>query len=147
MLRLHLVDTGVNVDHHLPRRRRDLSLGDAYQVVQQPVRLGYVPSRPIADARLLQIHLCDPAIELVRLTAGARVPSHKAWGDRGRVNHDHLAVDLVEPSGMPAMVRVSWPLKPTIVDPPRFGDTAAALVKMFSEAHVALAAIRARRSL
>jgi hypothetical protein len=63
------------------------------------------------------------------------------------VNHDHLAVDLVEPSGMPAMVRVTWPLKPTIVDSPRFGDTAAALVKMFSEAHVALAAIRARRSL
>jgi hypothetical protein len=33
VLRLHLVDTGVDVDHHLPRRRRDQSLGDADQVV------------------------------------------------------------------------------------------------------------------
>jgi hypothetical protein len=33
VLRLHFVDTGVDVDHHLPRRRRDQSLGDADQVV------------------------------------------------------------------------------------------------------------------
>ena len=63
-----------------------------------------------------------------------------------QINLDHLAVELVEPTGVPAMVRITWPLKP-VVDPPRFGDTAAALVKMFSEAHLALAAIRARRSL
>lgn len=65
----------------------------------------------------------------------------------GSVSHDHLRVELVEPDGMPAMVKIVWPPQPTIVDPPRFGDTAAALVKMFSEAYVALAAIRARRSL
>ena len=64
-----------------------------------------------------------------------------------QINHDHLKVELVEPDSMPAMVRIVWPLQPTVIDPPRFGDTAAALVKMFSEAHVALAAIRARRSL
>jgi hypothetical protein len=64
-----------------------------------------------------------------------------------QINHDQLSVDLVEPTGMPAMVRIVWPLKPTVIDPPRFGDTAAALVKMFSDAHVALAAIRTRRSL
>jgi hypothetical protein len=61
-----------------------------------------------------------------------------------QVNHDHLKIELVESDGMPAIV---WPLQPTVIDPPRFGDTAASLVKMFSEAHVALAAIRARRSL
>jgi hypothetical protein len=64
-----------------------------------------------------------------------------------QINHDHLKVELVEPDTMPAMVRIVWPNAPTVVDPRRFGDTAAALVKMFSEAHVALAAIRARRSL
>ena len=65
----------------------------------------------------------------------------------GQLNHDHLAVDLVEPTGVPAMVRITWPAKPSVVDPPRFGDTAAALVKMFSEAHVALARIKVRRRL
>jgi hypothetical protein len=64
-----------------------------------------------------------------------------------QINHDHLKVELVEPDTMPAMVRIVWPEKPTVVDPKRFPDVAAALVKMFSEAHVALAAIRARRSL
>jgi hypothetical protein len=34
-------------------------------------------------------------------------------------------------------------LQPTVIDPPRFGGTAAALVKMFSTAHVELARIKA----
>ena len=33
VLRLQLVDTGVDVDHHLARGRRDPSLGDADHVV------------------------------------------------------------------------------------------------------------------
>jgi hypothetical protein len=48
---------------------------------------------------------------------------------------------------MPPIVRIGWPLQPTVTDPERFRDVAAALVKLFSEAHVTLARIRARRYL
>ena len=64
-----------------------------------------------------------------------------------QINHDQLKVELVEPDTMPAMVRIVWPDAPTVVDPERFRDLAAALVKLFSEAHVALTHIRARRYL
>jgi hypothetical protein len=59
--------------------------------------------------------------------------------------HDVVSIELVQPDGMPAFVQVTWPLAPTVIDPGRFGDTAAALVKLFSEAHVTLARIKARR--
>lgn len=32
----------------------------------------------------------------------------------GQINHDHLSVELVEPAGMPAVVRIVWPTAPTI---------------------------------
>jgi hypothetical protein len=35
----------------------------------------------------------------------------------GQVNHDHLSVELVEPDGMPAVVRIVWPTAPTITTP------------------------------
>ena len=53
-------------------------------------------------------------------------------------------------SGIPRQSGVAtpgWPLQPTVTDPERFRDVAAALVKLFSEAHVTLARIRARRYL
>ena len=37
VVRLHLVNASVNVDHHIRPRRRDPSLGDANQVVQPTV--------------------------------------------------------------------------------------------------------------
>jgi hypothetical protein len=37
--------------------------------------------------------------------------------------------------------------QPTVIDPGRFRDLAAALVRLFSEAHVTLARIKARRHL
>jgi hypothetical protein len=40
---------------------------------------------------------------------------------------------------------VAWPLQPTVIDPTGFRDTAAALLKLFTEAHVTLARIKARR--
>jgi hypothetical protein len=48
---------------------------------------------------------------------------------------------------MPAIVRIAWPLGPTVVDPKSFGDIAAALVRLFSTAHIELARIKARRRL
>jgi hypothetical protein len=65
----------------------------------------------------------------------------------GQVNHDHLKVELVEPDNMPAVVRIVWPTAPTIVDPKRFPDTAAAIAQLFARAHLVLAAIRAERRL
>jgi hypothetical protein len=59
--------------------------------------------------------------------------------------HDIVTVELVQHDDMPAIVQVTWPAQPSIVDPPRFGDTAAALVRMFSAAHVELARIKSRR--
>jgi hypothetical protein len=48
---------------------------------------------------------------------------------------------------MPASVIIHWAAKPTVIEPQRFGDSAAALVKMFAEAHIALARTKARRKL
>jgi hypothetical protein len=45
-----------------------------------------------------------------------------------QINHDHVKVELVEPDTMPAMVRIVWPPAPTVVDPKRFPDVAAAIV-------------------
>jgi hypothetical protein len=64
-----------------------------------------------------------------------------------QINHDLLSVELVEPDGMPAVVRIVWPTAPTIVDPKRFPDTAAAIAQLFARAHTVLAAIRAERRL
>jgi hypothetical protein len=61
----------------------------------------------------------------------------------GQIDHDQLAVELVEPDGMPAIVRIVWPLQPTIVDPKRFPDTAATVAQLFARAHIVLAALKA----
>jgi len=56
---------------------------------------------------------------------------------------DRLSVELVEPDGMPAMVRVVWPSKPTIIDPRAFPDTAATVAQLFARAHIVLATLKA----
>ena len=61
----------------------------------------------------------------------------------GQIDHDQLTVELVEPDGMPAMVRIIWPPKPTMIDPRRFPDTAAAIAQLFARAHIVLAALKA----
>jgi hypothetical protein len=64
-----------------------------------------------------------------------------------QMNHDHLQIELVEPDSMPAVVRIVWPAAPTIVDPKRFGDVAAAIAQLFARAHIVLAALRAGKKL
>jgi hypothetical protein len=46
---------------------------------------------------------------------------------------------------MPAMVRIAWPLQPTVCDPRRYTEVAAAAMKVLAAASTALAGIRARR--
>ena len=60
-----------------------------------------------------------------------------------QVNHDQLKVELVEPDGMPGMVRIIWPPQPTVIDPWRFPDAAATVAQLFARAHIVLAAIKA----
>jgi hypothetical protein len=64
-----------------------------------------------------------------------------------QVNHDQLNVELVEPDTMPAVVRITWPLQPTVVSPARFPEAAATIARLFAEAHTVLAGIKARRRL
>jgi hypothetical protein len=59
------------------------------------------------------------------------------------VNHDQLAIELVEPDGMPPMVKITWPAAATIIKPERFPDAAAALTNLFARAHIVLAALKA----
>jgi hypothetical protein len=61
--------------------------------------------------------------------------------------HDVVTVELIQPADMPAIVRVDWPPQPTLVNPQTFRDTAAAMVKLFSEAYVTLTHIRAGKYL
>ena len=64
-----------------------------------------------------------------------------------QVNHDSISIELLEPNAMPPMVRIVWPPQPTVVDPKRFPDAAAAVARLFARAHIVLAAIRAERRL
>jgi hypothetical protein len=66
---------------------------------------------------------------------------------------DGLTVQLLRPDTMPAIgrtlhlavVRVLWPLQPSIIDPKQFADVAAVIVRMFAAASTELAAIKARK--
>jgi hypothetical protein len=58
---------------------------------------------------------------------------------------DTLAVELVEADETPAVVIIRWPVKPSVVHPRRFPDTAATIARLFAEAHTVLASIKAGR--
>ncbi len=62
-----------------------------------------------------------------------------------QVNHDRVSIELVEPVGMPAMVKIVWPLKASIVDPRAFPDTAATIAQLFARAQIVLAALKAQQ--
>jgi hypothetical protein len=64
-----------------------------------------------------------------------------------QINHDRLTIDLVEPDSMPPAVRITWKVQPSVIDPKRFPDTAAAVAQLFARAHIVLAAIRVERRL
>jgi hypothetical protein len=75
----------------------------------------------------------------------------------GQINGsgDTITVLLIRPADMPgaertlkpAIVWIVWPPAPTVVDPKRFPDTAAVIVRLFAEASTTLASIKARRQL
>jgi hypothetical protein len=65
----------------------------------------------------------------------------------GHINHDTIKIELVAPDDLPAAVRINWPAKPTVTGARNFPETAAAIVKLFSEAATTLAAIRVGKKL
>ena len=60
---------------------------------------------------------------------------------------DSITIELVETDETPAAVLVRWPLKPTVLHPRRFPDTAAMIARLFAEAATTLASIKANRRL
>jgi hypothetical protein len=58
-----------------------------------------------------------------------------------------ITVELIEADETPAVVIVRWPVKPTVLHPRRFPDTAVMVARLLAEAHTALAAIKAGRRL
>jgi hypothetical protein len=62
-----------------------------------------------------------------------------------QINHDRIAVELMEPDGRRAVVRIVWPTALTIVDPNVFPDVAATIAQLFARAHIVLAALKYNR--
>ena len=60
---------------------------------------------------------------------------------------DSLTIELVQPDGHPAVVRITWPLQPTVVRPDTFPACAAKTMRVVARASVELAGIKAERRL
>ena len=50
---------------------------------------------------------------------------------------------MVEPNEMPAVVRVVWPPKPTVIDPKALPTPHAAIAQLFARANIVLASLKA----
>jgi hypothetical protein len=66
---------------------------------------------------------------------------------RSRALWSEITVELIEADETPAVVIVSWPVKPTVLHPRRFPDVAAAIATLAADANTALAAIKTGRRL
>ena len=66
----------------------------------------------------------------------------------GQINGaDQITVELIEADETPAVVIVTWPVKPTVLHPRRFPDVAAMIARLFAAASAELARINARKRL
>lgn len=60
---------------------------------------------------------------------------------------DSITVELIEADETPAVVIVTWPLKPTVLHPRCFPEVAAMVARLFASASTELARINARKRL
>jgi hypothetical protein len=60
-----------------------------------------------------------------------------------QINGDEIKVQLYESVGRPARIKITWPSRPTGVDPAKFPDVASAMALLFARAHVVLASLKA----
>jgi hypothetical protein len=58
---------------------------------------------------------------------------------------DTIEVVLVQPADMPAVIRIIWPLQPTVADPRRYAEVAAAAIRLLANASTELARRKATR--
>ena len=59
---------------------------------------------------------------------------------RGAVNGaDGLSVQLIQPDGLPAVVRINWPRRATTAAAAHYPAVAAAIVKIIADSAMALA--------
>jgi hypothetical protein len=56
----------------------------------------------------------------------------------GTINGADLLIELVEPSGHPSVVRISWPTQPSLVPPTKFTAVAADLTRLIASASIRL---------
>jgi hypothetical protein len=67
---------------------------------------------------------------------------------RGQITvTDQLLVELIRPRDTPALIRIRWPVQPTVTNPGQFPDTAAMVARLFASAATELAAIKRERRL
>jgi hypothetical protein len=62
-------------------------------------------------------------------------------------NHDKLTIELVEPAGLPPMIKIRWPDKPSLCPPAQFDAAVAAAMRIFANAVIELAAIKVWKKL
>jgi hypothetical protein len=58
---------------------------------------------------------------------------------------DQLTVELIEPTGSPAVIMLRWPLAASVTDPGRFPATCNAILAVLAAASVRLAEIAQER--
>jgi hypothetical protein len=58
---------------------------------------------------------------------------------------DELLVQLIQLDDLPAVVRITWPAKPSIIPPSRFNAVAAEAARLFASASTKLNQLRAQR--
>ena len=63
------------------------------------------------------------------------------------IGADELSVQLIQPDGMPAVVRINWPLRPTTAAAAHYPAVAAAIVKIVAESATALARHKGGRTM
>jgi hypothetical protein len=56
-----------------------------------------------------------------------------------------ITVELVARDSMPAIVKITWPLQPTVCDPRRFPDIAGTIARLFAKASTELTRLRGHR--
>jgi hypothetical protein len=72
----------------------------------------------------------DPQLERIRLAHGQITVT------------DQLLVELIRPTDTPALIRILWPVQPTVTNPAQFPDTAAMVARLFASAATRVAAIK-----
>jgi len=63
------------------------------------------------------------------------------------IGADELSVQLIQPDGMPAVVRINWPRRPTTAAAAHYPAVAAAIVKIVAESATALARHKGGRTM